>query len=99
VDVQDRCDGLAPLLIGNKPTGSGSGVLILRIRVVMLGAEALDFKREDAGPVLPGFPFIPLGRDTSPKPVLSSLPSIHTDRSTAPHGPDPILHFSFDHVE
>ena len=73
--------------------------LNLHIRVVKLGAEALDFKREDAGPVLPGFLFALLGRGTPPEPFLLSLPSIHANGSTAPRGPDPILHLSCDQVE
>jgi hypothetical protein len=30
---------------------------LLSITLVKFRAEALDFKREDAGPLLPGFPY------------------------------------------
>ena len=67
------------------------------IRVVKLGAEALDFKAMTPG-ALARLSLWICGT-LSPKPVFLPLPAIHPDRAPASPRPDSVLYFALHQIK
>ena len=95
--LQGRSNGQAPLRIGREDPRIDRGFFFCCIRVVKLGAEALDVNAMTPGRCCPAS--LLTGCSPSPKPRFLALTAVDSDRLSASRRPDSVFHFALHQVE